>query len=120
MSSNGALEQEISHRIQSGWRNWKNVSGVLYDKNISVRIKGNLYRTLERPTMLYGAEVVFTNDAWSIKEDQERRLDVTEMRLLRWMYEVTRLHSNRYPKENDKRQRNRDGTSSTDSDVEVI
>lgn len=33
MSSDGPLDQEISHRIQSGWRNWKNVSGVLWLKN---------------------------------------------------------------------------------------
>ena len=39
VASDGSLDPEINHRIQSGWKNWKDVSGVLCDKKISVRVK---------------------------------------------------------------------------------
>ena len=44
VASDGYLDPEINHRIQSGWKNWKDVSGVLCDKKISARIKGKVYK----------------------------------------------------------------------------
>ena len=85
LSSDRNLDSEINHRIQSGWRNWKNVSGVLCDKRISARVKGKVYKTVVRPAMIYGAE------AWPIKKTQEKKLDVAEMRMLRWMCGVTKM-----------------------------
>ena len=35
----GELDAEVNHRVQSGWRNWKNVSGVLCDRRMKVKIK---------------------------------------------------------------------------------
>ena len=32
------------HKIQSEWKNWKRVSGILCDRRISLRVKGALYR----------------------------------------------------------------------------
>ncbi|XP_047495882.1 uncharacterized protein LOC125043689 [Penaeus chinensis] len=49
VSSDGALDQEISHRIQSDWRNWKKVSGVLSDKKMSMRMEGKLFRISQNP-----------------------------------------------------------------------
>ena len=80
VTSDETLDSEINHRIQSGWRNYKNISKVLYDKRISTLLKGKAYKTGET----YGAET------WPIKKSQERKLDVAEMRILRWMYRVTR------------------------------
>ena len=48
-----------------------------------VKIKGNVYRTVVRPALMYGAET------WALKEAQEKKLEVAEMRMLRWMCEVT-------------------------------
>ena len=31
---NGDLEEEVTHRVQVGWINWKKVSGVLCDRKI--------------------------------------------------------------------------------------
>lgn len=85
LSADGNLDVEINHRIKSGWNNWKKVSGVLCDKKISARVKGKVHKTVVRPAMIYGAE------AWPIKKSQERKLDVAEMKMLRWMCGVTRL-----------------------------
>ncbi|XP_063610714.1 uncharacterized protein LOC134784544 [Penaeus indicus] len=85
LTSDGYLDVEINHRIKSVWNNWKNVSGVLCDKKMSARVKANVHKTVVRPAMIYGAE------AWLIKESQKKKLDVAEMKMLRWMCGVTKL-----------------------------
>ena len=40
------------HIVQSGWKNWKRVSGVLSDRKMNVKIKGKVYMTVP----VYGAE----------------------------------------------------------------
>ncbi len=85
LARNGDLDAEIGHRVQTEWRNWRRVSGVLHNKRINVRAKGKLYKAVVRPAMMYGAEM------WGMKKAQEKRLDMAEMRILRWTYGVTKL-----------------------------
>ena len=85
VSEDGGLEAEMTHRVQAGWRNWKKVSGVLCDKKISGRVKGKVYNTVVRPAMLYGAET------WSVKKAHERKLNLVEMRMLRWMCGISKV-----------------------------
>ena len=85
LADNGDLYEEMTHRIQSGWKHWKRVSGILCDRRISLRVNGKLYKTVVRQTMMYGAET------WAVKKAQEKKLDVAEMRMLRWMSGVTKL-----------------------------
>ena len=61
------------------------VSGILCDRRISLRVKGKVYKTVVRPAMMYGAVT------WAVKKAQEKKLDVAEMRMLRWMSGVTKL-----------------------------
>ena len=63
--------------------NWKRVSGVLCDRRMNVKIKGKVYRILVRPALVYEAET------WALKKAQENKLEVAEMRMLRWMCGVT-------------------------------
>ena len=49
------------------------------------RDKGKVYRTVVRPALMYGAET------WALKKAQEKKLEVAEMRMLRWMCGVTNL-----------------------------
>ena len=85
LAENGDLDAEMTHRIQSGWQNWKRVSGILCDRRIRLRVKGEVYKTVVRRAMMYGAET------WAVKKAQEKKLDVAEMRMLRWMSGVTKL-----------------------------
>ena len=48
-------------------------------------VKGKVYKTVVRPAMMYGAET------WAVKKTQQKKLDVAEMRMLRWMSGVTKL-----------------------------
>ena len=52
----------MTHRIQSGWKNWKRVSGLLCDRRLRLRVKGKVYKTVVRPVMMYGA------DTWTVKK----------------------------------------------------
>ena len=85
LAEDGELDAEVTHRVQSGWKNWKRVSGVLCDRRMNMKVKGKVYRTVVRPALMYGAET------WALKKAQEKKLEVAEMRMLRWMCGVTKL-----------------------------
>ena len=65
---------------------------MLCDRKIPVKLKGKVYKTVIRPAMLHAAET------WATKETEEKRLEVQEMRMLRWMNKITRRDKveNRY------------------------
>ena len=46
LAENGDLDAEMTHRIQSGLKNWKRVLGILCDRIISLRVKGKHTRQL--------------------------------------------------------------------------
>ena len=48
LTENGYLDAEMTHRIKSGWKNWKRVSGILCDRRISLRFNGKVYKTVVR------------------------------------------------------------------------
>ena len=85
LEASGNMDQEVRHRIQAGWNNWRSASGVLCDKRIPIRLKGKFHRTMIRPIMIYGPETA------SMRKIDEKKMDVAEMRMLRWMSGVTRI-----------------------------
>ena len=50
LAEDGELDAEVTHRVQSGWNNWKRLSGVLCDRKMNVKIKGKVYRTIRGKT----------------------------------------------------------------------
>ena len=81
LADDGELDKEVCARTQVGWSKWKEASGVLFDKGIPEMVKGKLYATMVRPTMMYGSE------CWAVKKEHVHRL-VVESRMLRWMMGV--------------------------------
>ena len=55
------------------------------DRIIRLRVKGKVYNTVVRPASMHGT------DTWTVKKAQEKKLDVAEMRILRWISEITKL-----------------------------
>ena len=79
----GSEKRKVTRRIQAGWKNWREVLGVLCDRRKPVKLKGKVYKTVVRPAMMYGME------AAPIKKVNEKRMNVSEMKMLRWMSRVT-------------------------------
>ena len=49
-----------------------------------IEYQGKVYRTVVRRALVYGTET------WALKKAQQNKLEVAEMRMLRWMCEVTK------------------------------
>ena len=82
LSQEGDCEHAILTRIQTGWLKFRELSGLLIGKGMSVKSKGIIYTTCIRPAMLYGSET------WATKIEDIRKIQRSEMRMLRWMTEV--------------------------------
>ena len=63
---------------------WKQLTGVLCDKKVPIKLKDKVYKTVIKPTMTYGAE------CWAVRKKDENRLHVAVMRMLRWIRGKTR------------------------------
>ncbi|XP_063587918.1 uncharacterized protein LOC134765304 [Penaeus indicus] len=84
VQEDGGTEQEIARRIQSGWNSWKKITGVVCDRKVPDKVKGELHKLKVRPAILYGLETV------PLTKSQERKLEVAEMRMMRYEVGVTR------------------------------
>ena len=84
VSNDGRCEEEIRRRIQAGWMSWRKVSGVLCDRKLSAKVKGKMYKSVVRPTMLYGIETV------AVVERQVGKMEVAELKMVRWALGATR------------------------------
>nr|GEV03995.1 hypothetical protein [Tanacetum cinerariifolium] len=71
-------DQNEEAKIRIGWLKWRAATGVLCDKNVLLNLKRKFYRVAIRPAMLYESE------CWPLTKVQANRMEVVEMRMLRW------------------------------------
>ena len=83
LSQEGGCEHAILKRIQIGWLKFRELSGLLIGKGMSLKSKGIIYTTCIRPAMLYSSET------WPTKTEDIRKIQRNEMRMLRWMAGVS-------------------------------
>ena len=76
LQSNGDCDREVNQRVHAGWNGWRQGTGVTCDRRLSSRTKGNVYKTVVRPSMLYSMETV------PIKKRQEVELEVATLKML--------------------------------------
>ncbi len=62
----------------------RNLTGVLCDRKIPLRLKAKIYETIIRPALTYGSE------CWAMKVTNKRKIVTTEMRMLRGILGVSR------------------------------
>ena len=103
-----------AHGVQSGWKNWKRVSEVLCDRKMTVKITGQVYRTVVRPALTYGVETC------ALKKAQENKLEVAEMRMQRWMSGVTRVDKIRNERIRGTRKWGKSNKQSPGKEVEMV
>ncbi|XP_063538680.1 uncharacterized protein LOC134747932 [Cydia strobilella] len=85
LSNDGKIDSDVVHRTQTGWMKWRELTGVLCDRKIPLKVKGHVYKTTVRPAMLYGSE------CWATNKPHLNKLHTTEMRMLRWSAGVTMM-----------------------------
>ena len=56
LSEQGGCREEIDARISSAWRKWRDVSGVVCDIKMPLKLKIKIYTAVIRPVLLYGSE----------------------------------------------------------------
>ncbi|KAK9146749.1 hypothetical protein Sjap_006652 [Stephania japonica] len=83
IQNDGNIKNDVTHRIQAGWKKWRSATSVICDKNMPTKLKRKFYRTAIRPAMLYGSKCC------AIKQ-QLYKMNVAKMRILRWICGKTR------------------------------
>ena len=73
----GGSSRDVQERVKAGWRKWGEANAVMKDKRMGMRLKIKVYQTVVRPALTYGAQ------CWALNKRDERRLEVTEMNMLR-------------------------------------
>ena len=84
VQESGSYEREVKKRVQAGWNGWRKVSGVIRDRRLPSRVKGKVYSSVVRPSMVYGLETV------AVTKKQVKEMEVAEMKMLRFGMVVTR------------------------------
>jgi hypothetical protein len=84
LQSDGEIDEDVSHRIRTGWVKWRQASGILCDKNVSNKLKDKFYKMAIRPAIIYGAK------CWTTKGQYIQKMSVAKMRMLRWICGHTR------------------------------
>ena len=85
VQADGDSEIEVAKRIAAGWNSWRKVSGVLCDQKAPLSVKGKLHKVVVRPAMLHSTEIL------AVTQRMEKKLEVAEMRMLRFECGITRL-----------------------------
>ncbi|PZC71803.1 hypothetical protein B5X24_HaOG212429 [Helicoverpa armigera] len=85
VQSDGEVNRDVTHRINTGWMKWRQVTSAICDPRLPLKLKGKIYKSVIRPVVLYGSE------CWALKKRDEKRVHVAEMRMPRWMCGVTRM-----------------------------
>ena len=83
IGARGGAEESVTARIQSAWNKFRELLPLLTSKSFPLLTKGRVYQACVRSVMLYGSET------WPIKEDELRKLESNENRMVRWMCGVS-------------------------------
>jgi len=79
LCTDGGVQGAVIARTRAGWKKFKELTKVLCMRGLSLKLKGIVYKSCVRSVMSYGAE------CWAMKVDDLRKMETTEMRMLRLM-----------------------------------
>ena len=84
IDKDGTIERDVDLRVRAAWSSWRKLTGVFYDRKISLRLKAKVYEAIIRPALTYGSE------CWAMNVTNKRTIATTEMRMLRGILGVSR------------------------------
>lgn len=76
--SNGDSLSDACAQVNAAWSKWHQVTGILCDQWMPLRLKAKIYKTVVRPVALYNSE------CWPTTVKHEQALHMMEMHVLRW------------------------------------
>jgi len=79
LSVDGDADAAVKTRIWIGWNKFRQFVSFLTNKNISLTVRGRLYSSCVRSSVLHGS------DTWPVRKENEVALQRVEMRMVRWM-----------------------------------
>lgn len=86
LNNRGSLENEINNRIRAANKSYFAINKIiLNNKQISKKTKMTLYKTVFRPTLIYGSET------WTMSHRVKSKIQAAEMRYLRKVEGVTKF-----------------------------
>ena len=72
----GGSTADCKNRIRLALNKWREVTGVICDKKVSVKLKHKIYTTVIKPSMTYGVE------CWTMKKKDKMLMNKCEIRML--------------------------------------
>ena len=84
VQESGGCEREVRKRVQAGWNGWRRVSGVICDRRLPARVKGEVYSSVVRPAMVYGSDVRLGHTSHAL-HDQSFKNCMTNFCVMRWI-----------------------------------
>jgi len=79
LSVDADADAAVENRIRSGWNKFRQLVPLLTNKDISLKVRGRLYSSCVRSSMLDRSET------WPIRKENEVALQWAEMRVVRWI-----------------------------------
>ena len=79
LSVDGDADAALEARIRNSWNKFRQLVPLITNKDVSLIIRGRLYSSCVRSSMLHGSET------WPIRKENEVALQQAEMRMVRWM-----------------------------------
>ncbi|XP_065315796.1 uncharacterized protein LOC135924631 [Gordionus sp. m RMFG-2023] len=83
LNADGGVDSAVVARIRQAWKKFREMSSILTNKKVSLKLKGKVYVNCVRSCLVYGGET------WAMKAIHEAKLERTEMRMVRWMCGVS-------------------------------
>src|SRR6185436_1185371 len=85
INDRGSIENEINKRIQAANRSYYTLNTIINNKQVTKKTKTTLYKTIYRPTLIYGSET------WVTSQKLKSKIQAAEMRFLRRIEGVKRI-----------------------------
>ena len=79
LSVDGDADAAVDARIRIGSNNFRQLVPLLTNKDLSLIMRGRLYSSCVRRSMLHGSET------WPVRKENVVALQRAEMRMVRWM-----------------------------------
>ena len=79
LEASGGAESSSITRAKCGWKKFRDLLPLLGSKAVSLKLKGELYKTCVQNVLLYGTET------WPARTEDTERLVTTEKTMIRWM-----------------------------------